>query len=75
MVSSKESKYLAAFGKQVAKLRHDSGLTQEQLAEKVGLSVLTIAGIEQGRRWARLSTLHKIAKALKVSPMELLRNQ
>jgi transcriptional regulator with XRE-family HTH domain len=75
MVSSKESKHLATFGKRVAKLRHDGGLTQEQLAEKVGLSVLTIAGIEQGRRWARLSTLHKIAKALNVHPMELLRNQ
>lgn len=73
MPVSKESKYLAAFGKRVAELRRAHSFTQEQLAEKVKVSVLTIAGIEQGRRWARLSTLHKIAKALSVPVDELLK--
>ncbi len=73
MTLSKESKYLAAFGKRIAELRRSHGFTQEQLAEKVRVSVLTIAGIEQGRRWARLSTLHKIAKALSVPVDELLK--
>jgi len=72
-MTTKESKYLADFGKNVAKLRRDCGMTQEQLAEKTNVSVLTIAGIEQGRRWARLSTLHKLAKSLGVQTDALLK--
>lgn len=71
-MASKEAKYLAVFGKHVAELRHKRGLTQEQLAEKAGLAQRTIASIEQGQRWAKLSTLHKLAKALGVPRKELL---
>lgn len=71
-MTSKEAKYLAVFGKRVAELRHKRGLTQEQLAEKAGLAQRTIASIEQGQRWAKLSTLTKLAKALGVPRKELL---
>jgi transcriptional regulator with XRE-family HTH domain len=59
-----ENKNLEAFGEKVAMLRQKRGLTQDQLADKTGLSVDTIGAIEQGRRWARLTTLHKLAKGL-----------
>jgi transcriptional regulator with XRE-family HTH domain len=61
---SQEDKNLAAFGKKVAGLRQERNLTQDQLADKTGLSIDTISAIERGRRWARLTTLHKLAKGL-----------
>lgn len=71
---SEEDKNLAAFGKNVAAMRQKRGLTQDQLADKTGLSIDTVGAIEQGRRWARLTTLHKLAKGLNVSIDELFRN-
>jgi transcriptional regulator with XRE-family HTH domain len=73
MIRSQEAKHLAAFGKRIAELRRKRDLTQEALAEKTGLAQRTIASIEQGQRWARLSTLHKLAKGLSVSTDELLK--
>ena len=73
MTRPQEELHLIAFGKRVAELRRECGLTQEQLAEKVGLTVRTIASIEQGVRWARITTLHKIAKGLDVETSELLK--
>jgi transcriptional regulator with XRE-family HTH domain len=70
---TQEDKNLAAFGKKVAAVRLRRGLTQDQLADKTGLSVDTIGAIEQGRRWARLTTLHKLAKGLGVSTDELFK--
>lgn len=52
-------------GRQIAALRHASGLTQEQLAERAHVSVDVIRRLEQGqRRTARIATLHAIAEAL-----------
>jgi transcriptional regulator with XRE-family HTH domain len=70
---SQEDKNLATFGERVATLRQKRGLTQDQLADKTTLSVDTIGAIEQGRRWARLTTLHKLAKGLGVPTDELFK--
>lgn len=70
---SEEDKNLVAFGQKVATLRQKRGLTQDQLAGKTGLAVDTIGAIEQGRRWARLTTLHKLAKGLGISTDELFK--
>lgn len=70
---SQEDKNLAAFGKRVAAMRQERNLTQDQLASKTGLSLDTIGAIEQGRRWARLTTLHKLAKGFGVSTDELFK--
>ncbi|MDN5274738.1 MAG: transcriptional regulator [Candidatus Saccharibacteria bacterium] len=64
---------MIAFGKKVATIRQKRGLTQDQLADKTGLSIDTVGAIEQGRRWARLTTLHKLAKGLGVSTDELFK--
>jgi transcriptional regulator with XRE-family HTH domain len=68
-----EDKNLAAFGKKVSSLRRKQGLTQEQISERTGLAVDSIGAIEQGRRWARLTTLHILAKALGVKIDELFK--
>lgn len=70
---SQEDKHLAVFGKRVADIRKRNKMTQEQLSEKTGLAVDSIGAIEQGRRWARLTTLHNLAKGLGVSTDELFK--
>lgn len=52
--------------------RTQAGLTQAQLAEKVGLSLNTILNFEKGRREPRSSDLQKIAAALGCGVSELL---
>jgi transcriptional regulator with XRE-family HTH domain len=68
-----EEKLLNAFGKRIAEVRKSKGVTQNDLAERVNMSVVTIAYIETGKRWVRLSTLDKIATALKVNISELFK--
>lgn len=45
--------------------------TQEQLAEKIGVSAQNINDIEGKRRWPRESTLIKIADALEIEVYQL----
>ena len=73
MSEQKETRYLAAFGKRFAEIRKSRGLTQEALADKAGITVLSIGFIEQGRRWPRIATLHKLATCLNVSIDELFK--
>jgi len=70
---NQEDKHLAAFGKRIAAIRRSKKLTQEQLADRTELAADTIRAIEQGRRWARLTTLHTLAKGLSVRVDELFR--
>lgn len=65
-MSKDEKQTLKQFGLLVSKLRNKRSLTQEQLAEAANLDRMTIAFIEGGRRWPRLSTLQALAKALNV---------
>lgn len=66
-----ENELMKTFGKRVALVRKSKGLTQQRLAESIGMSVVAIAYIETGKRWARLGTLNKIAKSLKINISEL----
>lgn len=53
--------------------RIKAGLTQEQLAEKSGVSRVTIANIERGvQSFLKSSTIIKLADALKIDPQVLL---
>ncbi len=53
-------------------LRAARGLTQEALAKKVGVSREYVARLETGHHDPPLSTLTKLAKALKVTVAELV---
>lgn len=60
-------------GERVAAIRARRAFTQEELAELSGVSVATIRKLEQNERTsARMSTLHKLATALRVTTSELL---
>ena len=56
-------------------LREARGLTQEQLAEKIGVSIETISSIERGIKMPRLQNFVAIANQLGVSADELLQDE
>ncbi len=47
-------------------------LTQEDLAQKAGLTTASVARIERNETEPRMSTLRKLAKALDLDPAELV---
>lgn len=73
MNSNQERKFLLAFGKRIAELRKARGLTQFEFAEELGISRLSLAYFETGKRWPRPVTLQKLAKGLGVSVSDLFK--
>jgi transcriptional regulator with XRE-family HTH domain len=59
-------------GRNAARIRKEKGLTQEQLAERSGLSQQYLSGLEQGRRNPTIVTLFELAEALGVSHVDLV---
>ena len=53
--------------------RQDQHMTQEELAERAGLSVRYVGAIERGDVSASVTVLGQIAEALGVEPGDLLR--
>lgn len=64
--------YRARFGKNVAQLRRLKGLTQERLAEQLGISVRYEQSVEAGEYFPALPNLVKLRAILGVSWDELL---
>lgn len=62
---------LKRLGARIREERKKARLTQERLAERVGLSVDYIGYIERGKQAPYLKTLERIAKALNVEVYEL----
>lgn len=61
-----------SLGKRIQKLRVGKGITQEELAEKVGISRAYMGFIEQGGSAPSLEVLGEVAAALKVKISDLL---
>ena len=59
-------------GQRIREFREHQGLIQKDLAKKAGLPVRTIGRIERGEVDVRLSTLYRIAKALRMPLQRLL---
>lgn len=60
-----------AVGKRIKIVRQRSGLTQDQLAEQVGLSPKYISGIERGVENPTMDILLRVAKMLGVETYDL----
>lgn len=67
----KNAKLPKSLGKKIQKIRKITGLTQEELAEKVGISRAYMGYIEQGRYSASLEVIEKVARVLKVKMSDL----
>ena len=65
------SKLKDCFGQRLQKLRMKANITQEQLADKVDLTVESISNIERGIFGPKFDNLEKIAQALEVPVKEL----
>jgi transcriptional regulator with XRE-family HTH domain len=71
-VKPKPCKQRKQLGKNVAKLRKASGLTQEKLAEKIGVSTWFVQMVEAGVNFPSLPKLSKLKTALDCSWNRLL---
>ncbi len=58
-------------GQRIRELRKSKGLTQERLAELVGIGPANISYIETGKFAPSIENFEKIAQALGVQPVEL----
>lgn len=70
-VTHEEKRYFKELGGRIAQLRKDQNLTQQQLADELGVTQQVIASYEIGRRRVPVSALPGLAKALAV-PIEAL---
>jgi len=72
MASLNDKKFLQKIGDRIRDLRSARQLTQAELADKCGLHRTFIGSVERGERNVAILSLRKIAKALRVTPAELL---
>ncbi|HVI75915.1 MAG TPA: helix-turn-helix transcriptional regulator [Anaeromyxobacteraceae bacterium] len=63
---------LTRFAGNVRRLRAKKKLSQKSLADKVGISVSYVSMLERGQRSPPLETVEKMARALGVTPANLL---
>ena len=59
-------------GDNIRRLRDARALTQEELAEKAGITVAALSRIERNNAEPRPTTRRKLARALGVEPSDLL---
>lgn len=59
-------------GERLRALRLQAELTQGELAQKARFTAKYISELENGHRDARLTTIERLAKALRADPAELL---
>jgi transcriptional regulator with XRE-family HTH domain len=61
-----------ALGRAIRRLRSALGLSQEQLADRIGLDRTYVGGIERGERNVSFEKVLRIGEGLEVSPQELI---
>lgn len=67
MILLSDKDFLSEMGARIYRARRKNGLTQEQLAEKVGVSLQSISSIELGKKEIRAGNLAKLCAALGAS--------
>lgn len=72
MTKRKSVKLASRLGKNIANRRKDIGLTQDQLAEQVGVDTETISRFERGVTTPSLATLEVLSKKLGITIAVLL---
>ncbi len=60
-------------GKRIQELRKSKGLTQECMAELMGIEVVSMSNIERGKYYPAAENLTKIINILDVQPDELFK--
>lgn len=68
----KDQELLKAFGAKVQQYRNELGLSQEKFAEKANVHRTYIGTVERGETNLTLLNVYKLAKALEISPKDLI---
>jgi len=63
------------FGRNLRAHRKGCGLSQEEFADVLGVHRTYMGGIERGERNLTLKSVERIARKIKVTPLELLAPQ
>lgn len=71
-MTQEEKAFFKALGARISAARKDSGITQVQLAQTMGVSQQTVASWEVGRRGVPVSNLPLLARTLGLSVEMLL---
>lgn len=71
-MDASEDTFIKQVGSQIKKLREQSGLSQEDLANDCNIPKSQIGRIERAEINTTLRTIYKIAIVLKVKPEDLL---
>ena len=66
---------MRVIGRNLAEIRHHRGLTQEQLADRIGLSVDAIIKLERGAHFLRFRTLLVLSRELDVPLRDLMEDR
>ena len=61
-----------AFGARLRKLRQHRGLTQSEVAERAQVSLVYVSQIERGHRNPTLAVVLRLARAVDVTPSDLI---
>lgn len=69
---SEETVAYELIGRRIKALREKMNLTQESLAESIGLSRASLANYESGKQAIQISVLYKVAKILKAEICDIL---
>ena len=67
--------FLQVDTQKLRRLRRRAALSQQELAERAGITQETISRLERGHHAARGRTLRKLAAALNVEPKELMKGE
>lgn len=63
------------FGDNIRRFRLQAGLSQEAVAERMGVDRAHVGNMERGQQNVTLLTLWHVAQALAVKPMDLLNEE
>jgi uncharacterized protein len=64
---------VVSFAENLRRLRKEAGITQEELGARAGIQMADISRYEAGGRDPRVTTVARLAAALNVPVVELLR--
>lgn len=63
---------MAKLGANLREARKNLGMSQEAVAERSGVHATEVSRIEAGKRDPRVSTVERLARAVKMKPGQLL---
>lgn len=63
---------MADLGPNLREARERLGITQEEVAHRSGVHATEVSRMEAGKRDPKISTLRRLAKAVEVTPGQLL---